>query len=112
MRTLAHIVVSAIAVFVTARVLPGVSVDNFQTALVAAVMLGLVNAVLRPFLLVLTLPINILTLGLFTFVVMGFCVQLVSRVVPGFHVAGLAWAAAFGVVLSVVNAFLHGLSRT
>ena len=109
MRILAHLLISAVAVFVAARVLPGVSVDGFGTALVVAVALGLVNAFLRPILFIITLPINILTLGLFTLVIIGGCVLLVARVVPGFHVAGLGWALAFAVTLAVVNAFLHAL---
>lgn len=93
--------------FVTARILPGVHVDTLQTALVAAVVLGFVNAVIRPLMLIFTLPINILTLGLFTFVVLGACVQLAARVVPGFHVDGFWWALAFALTLSVVNGALH-----
>ncbi len=109
MRVLAHVLLSAIAVFVAARVLPGVSVDGFATALTVAVVLGVVNAFLRPALLILTLPINILTLGLFTFVVIGGCVLLTARVVPGFQVAGFGWALGFALVLWVLNAFLHSL---
>lgn len=111
MKVLLRILVSAVAVFVTARVLPGVHVAEFSTALVAAVVLGLVNAVLRPILLVLTLPINILSLGLFTLVIMGGLVELTARLVPGFQVDGFGWAVAFAVVLSIVNAFLHALEK-
>jgi putative membrane protein len=109
MKILAHVLLSAVAVFVAARVLPGVAVDSFGTALAVAVVLGVVNAFLRPLLLVLTLPVNILTLGLFTFVIIGGCVLLVARVVPGFQVAGFGWALAFAFTLSLINAFFHAL---
>lgn len=106
MRILANLVLSSVAVYVTARLLPGVTLDGFGTAVVVAVTLGLVNALLRPLLLILTLPINILSLGLFTFVVIGGLVELVSWLVPGFRVAGFLWALAFAFVLWLVSAFL------
>ena len=101
-----NLVLSAVAVFVTARLLPGVTLDGFMTALVVAVVLGAANAVLRPILLILTLPINILTLGLFTFVIIGGMVELVSWLVPGFQVASFWWALVFALVLWLINASL------
>src|SRR5581483_10580552 len=77
MKILIHLLLSAVAVFAAANVLPGVKVDSFQTALIVAVALGVVNAFLKPILYLLTLPINIMTLGLFTFVIVGGCVLLV-----------------------------------
>ena len=71
MKILAHLLISAVAVFAAAHILPGVTVDGFGTAVVVAIVLGLVNGLLRPLLLLLTLPLNILTLGLFTFVIIG-----------------------------------------
>jgi putative membrane protein len=109
MRILVHLLISAVAVFVAARILPGVTVDGFGTALVVAVVLGLINISLRPLLLLLTLPLNILTLGLFTFVIIGGLVQLTSALVPGFHVASFWWALAFALTLSLINSLLHGL---
>ena len=111
MKAIAHLLLSGLAVFVAARVLPGVSVSSYGDAVVVAVVLGLVNALLRPVLLILTLPINILTLGLFTFVVIGGCVLLVAQVVPGFHVVSLAWALAFAFTLWLINAFFHLLEK-
>ena len=106
MKILINLALSAVAVFVTARLLPGVALDGFGTALVVAVVLGAVNALLRPALLLLTLPINILTLGLFTFVIIGGLVQLVSWLVPEFQVASFWWALVFALVLWLVSAFL------
>ena len=111
MKTIAHLFLSALAVFVTARILPGVKLDGYVTALVVAVVLGVANAVLRPILLVLTLPINIMTLGLFTFVIIGGMVELVSWLVPGFQVAGFGWALVFAFVLWVINGFFSLLGK-
>lgn len=107
MLILIKILLSTIAVFVTARILPGVHVTDFGHALVIAVVLGVINAFIRPILLILTLPINILTLGLFTFVVMGLCVMLATLIVPGFVVDGFFWAMAFAFVFAVFNFFLE-----
>jgi putative membrane protein len=111
MRILFHLLWSSVAVYVAARLLPGVRVDSFATAVEVAVVLGLVNAVLRPILMILTLPINILTLGLFTFVVIGLCVELVAQIVPGFALAGFGWALAFAGVLAVINWFFHAFEK-
>jgi putative membrane protein len=81
-----------------------------MTALIVAVVLGVVNAFIRPLLLILTLPLNILTLGLFTFVIMALCTLLVSAVVPGFDIDGFWWALAFALILSLINAFFAGLA--
>jgi putative membrane protein len=111
MRILFHLLVSAAAVYVTARILPGVHVAGFGTAIAAAIVLGAVNAFIRPVLLIVTLPINLLTLGFFTFVIVGGCVELAAWLVPGFTVDSFWWALAFAAVLWVVNSFLHGLER-
>lgn len=106
MMIIINILLSSLAVFVTARILPGVTIQNFGSALVVAVVLGVVNALLKPILLLLTLPINILTLGLFTFVIIAGLVMLVDTIVPGFSVKNFWWALAFALVLSVINFFL------
>jgi len=111
MNILLNILVSAVAVLVTGRLLSGVTIDGFGTAIAVAIVLGIVNSVLGPILLVLTLPINVLTLGLFTFVVIAGLVMLTAALVPGFRVASFWWALAFALVLAVVNAALHSLAR-
>lgn len=110
MSMIVTIIISTIAVLVTGYILPGIKVDNIITALVVAVVLGFINAFIRPILILLTLPINILTMGLFTFVIMAFCVLLASWVVPGFLVNGFWWALAFAVVFSILNNFLSALT--
>lgn len=104
------ILISSVAVFVTAQILPGVHMDNFGSALIAAIVLGVINTFIRPILLLLTLPINVLTLGLFTLVIVALCVLLASAIVPGFRVDGFWWALAFGLVLWIVNSFLFSLT--
>ncbi|MBS4169033.1 phage holin family protein [Parachlamydia sp. AcF125] len=106
MRFLMTILLNTIAVFVTAHILPGVHLDNFSTALVVAIAFGAINTFIRPIIFLLTLPINILTLGLFSFVILGLLVLLVSAVVPGFYVLGFWWAVAFALVLAVTNSVL------
>lgn len=109
MYILLKIILSTIAVFVTASILPGVHIDSFTTALVVAVVLAIINAFIRPLVFILTLPINILTLGLFTFVIIGMLVLAVTWIVPGFHIDGFWWALAFALVLAIINGFLNAL---
>ena len=106
-----NLIVSAIAVLISAYILPGVKVDGFLTAVVVAVVLGVVNMFIKPVLLLLTLPLNILTLGLFTFVINAVLVLLVSNIVPGFKVEGFLYALLFSLVLSVVSSFLYSLAK-
>ena len=110
MSILINWILSAVAVFTAAYILPGVEVESFTTALVAAIVLGVINAVLKPVLLILTLPINILTLGLFTFVLNALLILLAANIVPGFHVNGFVWALILSLVLAVINSFLHSLN--
>lgn len=99
-----HIVINlflnTIAVMVGAYLLPGVDVAGFWDALVAAVVIGIINAVLKPLLILLTLPINILTLGLLTFVINAMMILLASAIVSGFEVANFGWALVFSLLLS------------
>jgi putative membrane protein len=108
---LVGILVSTLAVIITEYVLPGVHVSNFGSAVLAAIVLGFINGIIRPILLLITLPINVLTLGLFTLVVMACCVLLASAIVPGFAVDGFWWAVAFALVLAVVSHYLHKAQR-
>ncbi len=90
--------------------LPQVGMKNFSTALIVALVLGLLNTIVRPILIVLTLPVNLITLGLFTFVINGFTFWLAARFVDGFSVASFGWAiiaaALYSVLTWAVNALL------
>jgi len=106
---LLRVLVNALAIMLAAAVVPGIRVDSVLTALAAGLVLGLINAVVRPLLLLLTLPITLLTLGLFLFVLNGLCFWLVAAIVGGFHVSGF-WAAVFGaLVVSAVSWLLTAL---
>ena len=94
--------ISAIAIGIAAYLVPGASVTVWG-AVILAVVLGALNLLVRPLLILLTLPITILTLGLFTFVINAFLVWLASLVVPGFSIDGFWWALLFAVVLAIVN---------
>lgn len=110
MRTIFNLLVNSLAIFVVSYILPGVKVENFWIAVIVAVVLGVINVILKPILLILTLPINILTLGLFTFVINGCLILLTSRIVPGFMVTSFWWAVLFSILISIVSSFLHSLS--
>lgn len=111
MNAIIFVLVNALAVFVSSYILPGVKVDSFLTAIVVAVLLGVLNTFVKPVLIILTLPINILTLFLFVFVINAFLVLVTSSLVPSFHVAGFWWALAFSLVLSIVSSFLNSLVK-
>ena len=101
----------AVAVMVSAYVIPGVTVDGFSVAVVVAIILSLVNLVIKPVVTLLTLPINILTLGLFNLVINAVMILLVSSIVPGFLVLNLWTAVLFGIVLSLVDGFLDAMTK-
>jgi putative membrane protein len=90
--------INALALIAVAYLMPSITVSSFGAALVAALVLGLVNAVLRPVLVLLTLPVTVLTLGLFIFVINGLLFWMVGTWLEGFAVAGF-WAGVFGAIL-------------
>ena len=102
--TFTHWLVSALAIVLTSYLLPGATV-TLVGALVLAVVLALINAYLKPLILALTLPINLVTLGLFSLVINAVLVLLAARIVPGFELAGFWSALWFSIVLSLVNTF-------
>ena len=111
MDLLIRLIISTIAVLVTSLLLPGVNADDFMTGLLVAVVLGLLNAVLRPLLVILTLPVTVVTLGLFVLVINAAMVLLAAKIVPGFEVRSFWWALGFSIILSIVQGFLQGLDK-
>ncbi len=103
--------VATLAIVISTYLVPAVQVSGLWAALVTALVLGIINACLRPLLLVLTLPINVLTLGLFTLVINAALIMLTSALVQGFYVPGFWWALFFSVVLMLVNMGLHLLEH-
>ena len=111
MHIVVNLLINGFAVFVTGYLLKGVHINFFFTAIIVSIVLGIVNALIKPILLIFTLPFNILTLGLFTFIINGFLIILVSKIVPGFYVDGFITAILFSMVLTVVNWFLNLLKN-
>jgi putative membrane protein len=109
MRFVLDWIISALGLLIVARVVPGFQVDGFGTALLAALVLGLVNATLGVVLLVLTFPLTLITFGLFHFVVMAFLIWLATGIVPGFHVSGFFPAFFGAIVLALVSMVLRAL---
>ena len=111
MKAIIKLILMGVAVMISAYVIPGVSVSGFWVAVIAAVILSIMNFVIKPILVLFTLPINIMTLGLFTFIINAGMVMLVAAIVPGFVVSGLLSAILFSVILSIVNGFLGMISE-
>ena len=107
---LTTLVINVIAFYVVAYLVPGVTIVGWQALLVTAVVWGVLSILLKPILIILTLPINIVTLGLFTLVINAGLLLLMNRIVPGFHVSGFSVALLAAIVLALVNLVLHQLS--
>lgn len=111
MGTLIKILLNAIAVLIAATIIPGVHVTSFLIALAVAVVLGALNVFVRPLLIFLTLPVTIITFGLFVFVINALLVLLAAYIIPGFAVDGFWWAVLFSLVVSVFSSFFQMLTR-
>ena len=108
---LIHWLVLAVALALTAYILPGVHVASVGSLLVAALVLGFVNAVLKPLLVLLTLPLTVMTLGIFYLVLNGILFALGSVLVPGFSVDGIGWAMLGAILMSLISAFIGRPAR-
>lgn len=106
MKLLLRLIVSTIAVLVADLLLRGVQADTWQTGLAVAIVLGILNTFVRPLLIVLTLPVTVLTLGLFVLVINAGMVLLAARLIDGFRVDGFWWALLFSIVQWAVQGFL------
>ena len=106
---LLRILINAFAVMAVAYFVPGVTVRNFWIALLAALVIGLINAFVRPVLLILSLPITILTLGLFTLIINALMFWLASKFVPGFDVQGFGAAFWGSIIFWLVSWLTNGL---
>lgn len=107
MRILINWLVTTVAILISAYLLPGVAIRSLGAAIVTALVLGLINAIVRPVLVFLTFPITILTLGLFLLVLNALMILLTSAIVPGFFVSSFLWAFLFSLVFSTVSFVLH-----
>ncbi len=105
-------IISTVAVLVAATILPGISYDRWTDVVLAALLLGVLNSVLRPLLMLLSLPLLVLSLGLFTLVINAGLLYLVHLILPGFRVRDF-WSAFFGaLIISLVTLFLNSLTRS
>ena len=105
------LLVTALAAYFAAWLLPGVTINNALTAIGVALVLAILNAIVKPILIILTIPITILTLGLFLLVINIIIVKLCDYLIDGFRVDGLIAALLFSLIVSVVSSILHGLAK-
>jgi putative membrane protein len=105
-----RIIVSAIVAFGLSYILKGVHIDKFTTALLLALVLAVLNAIVKPILVILTLPITIITFGLFLFVINAIIILLASDLIKGFSVDGFWWALIFSFLLSIITSVLYNES--
>lgn len=109
MQFITNILVTSIAVLIVSYLLPGVNVDTFTTALLVALVLAFMNAIVKPILTILTIPVTILSLGLFLIVINGIIIILTDKLVDGFEVRGFWWALLFSFILSIATGILNML---
>jgi len=109
MNLVLYLFVNTLAVLTATYLLKGVHVDGVKTAVIVAIVIAVLNTVVKPVLILLTLPITLLTLGLFLLVINGVLILLAARLVDGFRVDGFWWALAFSVLVSLVGSVLQSL---
>ncbi|PRY96253.1 putative membrane protein [Jezberella montanilacus] len=103
-------ILNAVALLIVAYLLPGIVVTGFGSALIAAVVLGLLNVLVKPVLILLTLPVTIVTLGLFLFVINALVFWFVGSILSGFRVEGFWWAVIGAILYSVISSLLQSLT--
>lgn len=111
MNLIIRFLLNGLAVVLTAYLLPNVDVDGYGTALIVALILSIANVIVKPLLILLTIPITILTLGLFLLVINAAIILFVDYLVPGFYVDGFWWAVLFSLILSLFNSLFDDLSK-
>ena len=113
MKFIIQLIISTLAVLITDYLLPGVEIvgNSFFTAVVVAAVLSFLNAVIKPIMVILTIPITLVTFGFFLLAINAFIVMLAARLVDGFHVKSFWWALLFSIVLSFINGILNNLIK-
>lgn len=101
------LLINSIVIFFGSYLLSGVTLKNYWTAIGVAIVLAILNLLIRPLIIVLTLPLNILTLGLFTLVINAWIMLIADKLVDGFSIQGFWWAALFSILISVLNGALY-----
>ncbi len=111
MNLIIRILLSALTVVLLSKILPGVAVDSYTTAILVAIVLSLLNFIVKPILVILTLPITIVTLGLFLLIVNAIIILLADNLIPGFDVSNIWWALIFSLLLSLLQSILFSLLK-
>lgn len=111
MKLILRVLLSALAVVILANILPGVGVDSYMTAIIVALVLSLLNFLVKPILIILTLPVTILTFGLFLLIINALIILLADGLVTGFHVNSIWWALLFSLLLSFLQSILFSLLK-
>lgn len=111
MNLIIKLLLNAIAVFILANVLNGVQVDGYVSAIIVAVVLSVLNLLVKPLLVLFTLPVTILTLGLFLIVINALIILLADYLITGFSVVNIWWAILFSVLLSILQSLLHSFIK-
>lgn len=111
MNSVSKFLLNGLAVLLAAYLLPGVHIDHYGFALLVAVVLALANVLIKPVLILLTIPITVVSFGLFLLVINAWVILLVDELVPGFRVDGFWWALAFSVILWVINSLFDDLTK-
>ncbi len=111
MNIILRFLLNGLAVLATAYLLPNVDVTNYQTALLAALVLSIANVIIKPLLIVFTIPITVMTLGLFLLVINAIIILLVDYFVSGFDVKDFWWALAFSLIMSIFNSIINDLLK-
>ena len=107
MKLILRIALTALAVVILAKILPGVEVDSYGTAIFVAIVLGLLNFIVKPLLIILTLPVTVLTLGLFLLIINALIILMADSLVDGFMVNSIWWALLFSLLLSFLQSIFY-----
>jgi len=112
MKFLIKILITSLAVLFTSKILPGISIDNYTTAILVALVIAFLNIFLKPLLVLLTIPVTVLTLGLFLLVINAFIILITSELINGFNVNGFWWALLFSIILSITTSILERIAES
>jgi putative membrane protein len=109
---LRNLLINTLSIFAVSYVLSGIEIDSITTALIVAVVMAVLNVTLKPLLIILTIPLTVITFGLFLLVVNVLVLYAADALIDGFHIAGFWWALAFSLLVSLVNSILFKPDRT
>ena len=111
MKLIMKLILSAVAVILLAKLLPGVSLDSYTTAIIVAAVIAILNVLVKPILIIFTLPITIVTLGLFLLIINAIIILLADKLIDGFGVSSIWTAVLFSILLSILQSMLHSLIK-